>query len=605
MKKNFFKSVDIFLKAFPHFIIFELLFKLMLMTLCMPTLSFLLKLTMKISGINYISDEKIWIYLKNPVSLIFIVLILLFTAAFTFIEISALTGCFSCYAKNEKTTVGGMFRMGFLALKKIFKKGGFTSFLKFMAFMPLVQATLSSSVFMIPLMPILKTAFKPFGTAFAIISYAIIQILLIFLVINYCYSLHFLMLTDKNFKECTKQSKLIINSKKKEQVLSIILWNIFMIAAAALITFIISFTILLFIKGFSNPRKALLSAVKVLQYAGKIFAAVSSFLITPAIICRLTGKFFSDIPTSENIVLPEARYKRLHTLSRVIIILSLILTNILFNYKYMQAIYKGNISLSIGILTRTQITAHRGFSRIAPENTIYAFEAALESGADYIELDVQLSADEQVVVFHDEKLDRVTNGSGKLSDFTYSELQNFSAGCKFGKNNEFNDARIPLLSDVFELIRDKILFNIEIKNYGNNYLTAEKTVSLIEEYGLEDSCYITSFSYNILKEVKKINPNIKTGLISNTAVTAFSQLRYIDALSLNHIFVNSSVVNNAHQNGKRVFVWTVDNTSDMQNMIAMGVDNIITNRPNKTAEIIYSKSISNKILIIFKSIFGT
>ena len=605
MRKNFFKSVNIFLKAFPHFIVFELLFKLMLITLCIPALSFLLRLTMKISGVNYISDEKIWVYLKNPVSLAVIFLVLLFTAVFTFIEFSALTGCFSCYAKNEKTTVGGMFRIGFIALKNLFRKGGFISFLKFIMFIPLIQITLSSSVFMIPLMPILKMVFKSFGTAFAIILYVIIQILLIFFIINYGYTLHFLILTDRPFKECINQSKLMINGRKKEQFFSVIIWSLFMLASALILTFIISFIILLFIKGFSNPRKAFLSAVKVLRYAGEIFSSVSSFFIIPAIICRITGKFFADVPQSENIELPEVRHKKIHTLSRIIIILSLIFINVLFNYKYFQAVYKGNISLSTGILTRTQITAHRGFSRIAPENTMYAFESALESGADYIELDVQLTADKQVVVFHDEKLNRVTNGNGKLSDFTYSELQKLSAGCKFGKNGDFNDAKIPLLSDVFDLTSDDILFNIEIKSYGDILLTTEKTVLLIEEYGLEDSCYITSFSYNALKEVKKINPNIKTGLIANNAITAFSQLKYIDALSLNHIFVNPAIVNNAHQNGKRVFVWTVDNTSDMQNMIAIGVDNIITNRPDKTAEIVYSKNISSKILMILKSIFGT
>lgn len=599
MKTNFFKSVRIFFRALPHFILFELLFKLMITAFGAPVLTLLLKLTMKISGVNYISDEKAWVYLKNPSTIILVLLVLFFTAVFTFVELSALTACFSCYAKGERITVGGMFRSGFAALGKSFRKDGIFSFLKFMTFMPLVQFTLSSGAFMMPVLPILRTAFRSTGTA--VIVYALLQILLIFIVVSYSYSLHFLFLTDKSFSECAKMSRQIINTRKKKvkQAFSVILWGLFMIALTAFVTFAVSFVILLFIRGFSNPEKAFLSAVKVLNYAEQVFSAVSLFLIAPAIMCRLTGNFFSDIPS---VNLPDIKRTRLKNPTRVIITTSTIAVTLLLNYSYMEEFYKGNIDSFVGIVTRTQITAHRGFSYAAPENTMYAFEYAVESGADYIELDVQLTADEQVVVFHDEKINRVTDGTGILSDYTYAELQELSAGCRF---DGFSDAKIPLLSDVFGNIGDDILYNVEIKDKGNTHLTTQKTVALIEEYGLENSCYVTSFSYNILKEVKKINPEIKTGLIANSAaVTSFTRLRNIDALSLNHIFVNSAVVNEAHRNGKRVFVWTVDGTSDMQKMISLGVDNIITNRPDKATEIVYSKSISGKILMILKSIFS-
>lgn len=608
MKTNFFKSINTFFRALPHFILFELLFKLIIIAFGTPVLTLLLKLTMKISGVNYISDEKAWIYLKNPVTLIVIILVLFFTAVFTFIELSALTACFSYYAKGEKITIGGMFRLGFYALRKSFRKDGIFSFLKFMIFMPLVQFTLSSGAFMIPIMPVLKTVFRSVGTAPEIIVYILLQILLIFLIISYSYSLHYLILTSKSFKECIEQSHRLIDTWKNKikQALAVILWNLFMIALIALVTFAISFIILLFIKGFSNPEKAFLSAVKVLRYAKQVFSAVSSFLIAPAIMCRLTGKFFSDISPNEDTRLPDIKHTELKRPVKAVIIISTISVTLLLNYNYMELIYKGNISLISGIISRTQITAHRGFSYAAPENTMYAFEYAVESDADYIELDVQLTADEQVVVFHDEKIDRVTDGTGKISDYTYEELQKFSAGCKFRKSDVFSDAKIPLLSDVFETIGDRILYNVEIKDKGNTSLTTHKTVELIEEYGLENSCYITSFSYNILKEVKKINSKIKTGLIANsTAVTSFSRLKNIDALSLNHIFVNYATVNEAHRNGKRVFVWTVDSTSEIQKMISLGVDNIITNRPDKASEIVYSKSISSKVLMILKAIFDT
>lgn len=193
---------------------------------------------------------------------------------------------------------------------------------------------------------------------------------------------------------------------------------------------------------------------------------------------------------------------------------------------------------------------------------------------------------------------------GKISDYTYEELQKLSAGKWF--RSEFEDAKIMLLSDVLEFVGHKALLNIEIKNIGNVNETVEKTVELVKEYGLTSSCYITSFSYKALKKVKEIEPKIKTALIANIATsTAYSQLPDIDAVSMNYIFVNKSVVNTAHQNGKLIFVWTVDNESDIRKMISLGVDNIITNRPDRAIEIVDSNKVGDVILYILDFIFSS
>lgn len=591
--------MGVFLRAFPHFILFELLFKLLLTAVGAPILTLLLRLTMKIARVNYISDEKLWVYLKNPVTIAVVALVLFFSAICSLIELSALTACFSCYAKGGTITIGGMFRAGISAVGKAFKsRGG----LKALMIMPLTQFTISSGVFMMPMLPILQRIFQNINSSIAIVAFIILEIIFITLIINYSYSLHYLILTNKSFKQCTADSKKLIRGKRLNTAFSMILWGVFMVIAAALATFIISFVILLFIKGFSSPQRAFLSALKVLRYAGDIFLAISSFLIAPAVICCLTRQFFAILPESEINDMHYEPQPKMKPLPKIIVIITAFAVSITLNYNYLKSVYKGNISLNVGVITRTRITAHRGASSAAPENTMYAFLAAAESGADYIELDVQLTSDGQLVVFHDEKLDRVTDGKGKLKDHTYEELQQLSAGVKFG--GEFADAKIPLLSEVFEELDGDILYNVEIKDYSNTDETVKKTVETIEEYGLVNSCYVTSFSYSVLKKVKALSPNIKTGLIANASASSFNKLKYIDALSLNHLFVNSSVVNNAHQNGKRIFVWTVDNTNDIRRMSSLGVDNIITNRPKKATELVYSKSIKKRILAIIKAVFA-
>ena len=276
------------------------------------------------------------------------------------------------------------------------------------------------------------------------------------------------------------------------------------------------------------------------------------------------------------------------------------------NLSYFKALSQGNVSLNVGVLSRTQVTAHRGFSRKAPENTLPAFEAAMDCGADYIELDVQLTADDVLVVCHDDKLDRTTDGTGKLSSYTYDELMQFSAGSWFGKDGEFDDVRIPSMTEVLDLVGKDIMLNIEIKRSGDPKRTAEKVVELVEEYGIVNSCYVTSFSYPALKKVKQLNPKIKTAFIANLATaTSYAQLPYIDAVSMNYLFVNQSVVNSAHHNGKRIFVWTVDRQSEMQKMMALGVDNIITDRPDRALDVVNSKSVGDTVLNVLKYIFGS
>ena len=290
----------------------------------------------------------------------------------------------------------------------------------------------------------------------------------------------------------------------------------------------------------------------------------------------------------------------------VVVIVSLIAAGLVMNLSYFKALYQGNVSLNVGVLSRTQVSAHRGFSRKAPENTLPAFEAAMDCGADYIELDVQLTADDVLVVCHDDKLDRTTDGTGKLSSYTYDELMQFSAGSWFGKDGEFDDVRIPSMTEVLDLVGKDIMLNIEIKRSGDPKRTAEKVVELVEEYGIVNSCYVTSFSYPALKKVKQLNPKIKTAFIANLATaTSYAQLPYIDAVSMNYLFVNQSVVNSAHHNGKRIFVWTVDRQSEMQKMMALGVDNIITDRPDRALDVVNSKSVGDTVLTVLKYIFGS
>lgn len=604
--KKYFKAAGVFARALPHFLLFELMYKLILLALGTPFITELFSVAMKASGVSYLSLETLPRLLKNPITILSAIIMLFMVAFFSFVEISALIACFSAFRERRKITVTGMLSGGILAFAKAFRGTGILRFLLFMLVIPLVQFTMSSGIFFAPLIPLLRSLLGMYKNWVYIALYIALQLGLIFLLVSRCYSIHYLMLTDTPFQKCSKKSQTCLEGKKLRTALYIILWSLGLIIIAAAITFALSFLIVLIVKGFSKPDKALHTAMNALSYAGRVYYAISAFFAAPMILCCLTEKFYNDTSMEEHIPAEAKEPKKLSKPVRIIAASAAIALSIFLNFSYIQEIYKGNVNLNLGILTAPQITAHRGFSTAAPENTRYAFEEAINVGADYIELDVQQTADGQIVVFHDKNLSRTTDGTGELSAYTYDQLMQFSNGGWFDTEGTYADSRIMLLSEVFDLVGHDIMLNIEIKNIGDTADTAQKIAVLLEEYEIADSCYVTSFDYSALKEVKLANPEIKTGLITNAASAAvYSKLKYIDAVSLNYLFVNRNLVSTAHKNGKKVFVWTVNKAADIQQLLAMGVDNIITDRPDRAAEVIYSYSGSDAVLTLLRQIFGT
>ncbi|MBE3592376.1 MAG: glycerophosphodiester phosphodiesterase [Thermoanaerobacter sp.] len=228
------------------------------------------------------------------------------------------------------------------------------------------------------------------------------------------------------------------------------------------------------------------------------------------------------------------------------------------------------------------VIAHRGDSRNAPENTLASFKRALEMGADGIELDVQLTKDGQLVVIHDERVDRTTDGIGFVKDFTLKELKRLDAGIKFDK--KFAGERIPTLYEVFELIGHKnFIINIEIKSGVVLYPgIEEKLIKAIEDYDFEDRVVISSFNHYSLRDVKRMAPEFKIGLLYQCGlVEPWHMAIRMKAYSLHPFYFNiiPELVEGCKKNNIKLFPWTVDRKEDMEMMIKAGVDAIITDYP--------------------------
>jgi len=237
------------------------------------------------------------------------------------------------------------------------------------------------------------------------------------------------------------------------------------------------------------------------------------------------------------------------------------------------------------------IIAHRGASALAPENTIAAFRLAKELGADGIELDVMLSADEKLVVIHDQSVIRTTNGQGKVNEMSWDELKSLDAGSKF--DVRFNGEPLPLLDQVFEELGGQFLINVELKNYAtpHDQLT-EKVIDLILKMGISESVILSSFNARNLLKAESLEPSISRGLLTLPGLPGIfyrgllGKRYHYDALHPYHKDVNAKMVSRLHAQGKQVNVWTVDKPEDLLRMRNLGVDMVICNDPAHAREVI-------------------
>lgn len=226
---------------------------------------------------------------------------------------------------------------------------------------------------------------------------------------------------------------------------------------------------------------------------------------------------------------------------------------------------------------RPYICAHRGASAVAPENTLAAFVAARELGADSFELDTTLTRDGVPILLHDNTLDRTTDGSGPVANLTLAEVRSLDAGS--WKDPKYAGEPVPTLDDALRT-RGALYVNIELKSAGDRMdALAETVVRLIEKHRAEKAVIISSFSREALEAVKRFNPAIRTGFLYFGDTPATMPLG-IDAVHPHSATVDADYMAWARAKGYEVNVWTVNDPKEMARLMDLGVDSIITDVPD-------------------------
>lgn len=588
--------IDLFKLNFGTLLVFELLYKFALAAVFKPVLSGLMKAALHLQGLSYLSDETFYTFIKAPATWIFLIIIVLGLAFFTLWDICCIIICFHASYRKQKMPLLTLIHRGLKASFRVIYQRNIVMILYLLIIIPMTHAVLMTGY---------TAEFSvPEFVLDYIFSHMWLKILYIgfwgYLWLRTChwlYSLHYFCLEKCNFKRARQRSWKLMEGHYWQDLITMVVWNAGVMAAYYGIIFFGSWLISRVNQALENWDmfcSLTLSGISILlDVCGGLFYCFGLPLVFLCISLlfyyRKTEKKESIAPAFENLHeayrLQETRWaKKLYQYRRRIIALSiLIVAGVNFVYSFGDK--KGFIEM--GIEQNVEVTAHRGYSAAYPENTIPAFKGAIEIGADWIELDVQETADGEVIVMHDSNLKRTTGVDKNIWEVTYDEIKDLDNGSWF--DIKYKAVGIPTLEEVLKVTLGKIRLNIEIKPTGHEKSLEKQVVELIEKYHMENLCVVSSMKYESLQKVKAENPDIETVYITSVSYGNFTVLDDVDGYSVESMMLTASFVKRAHKEGKEVYVWTVNSEDTLSRVVGMGVDKVITDDPVMAKKLIYEE----------------
>lgn len=579
-------------KNFKTVLLFELFYKLVGSTVFTPLLFGMLNLALKLSGEQYLTNDNLFDFLRRPTTLVMVFIILLAVTLFTLVEMTALVHCFHASFYNNKMTVAQMFQAGYRSAFRLFRGKNGLIILFVLFIIPITNFALVSGYISSINVPEFIMDYINNNQVLSILFLLCMGIFAL-ITIRWIFSIHVFTLENCNYKKARRASLRMNKGRYIKHAIGLIVWNV---SISLLVLFVTSLSIgavTLVIKAFSNSTIAysmtlaiVAGALLLILIVFSNFSVAISFAFISALYYKQKRYAGEEIETyhSSSITFPK--------LKKVLVFGVLVAAVI--NIFYLSVVTDKDFNWNVQLFEHTQVSAHRGNSSMAPENTLPAFESAIEHRADYIELDVQQTKDGVIVVMHDSNLKRISGENINIWDVTYEEIKDIDVGSWF--HNDFSEVRLSTLEEVIKETKGKIKLNIELKPNGHEVDFEKKVIDLIKEYRIEDDCVVASMNYDCLQRVKEYEPEIKTVYVMTVAYGSLLTLEHADVYSIEASFITSKLVNDIHRHGKEIYAWTVNNESNVQKMIDLGVDNIITDNPVMVRDLIYSKSLNENIV---------
>lgn len=561
-----------------------------------PLLTGVMKLALKAQGLSYLSDETIGTFIRAPLTWFFLLLIVLGMAFFTLFDICCIITCIHSSFRKQAMPLLALMRKGLKTSLRVIYQRNIVMILYLLIIIPMTHALVISGYITKFTVPQFIVDYIMSHTWLAIL-YVGFWIYIGLRSFHWIYSLHYFCLENCNFKQARKRSWKLQKNHYWTDLIIVLGWS----AACIGIYYgvILSGSWLVSRVNQALPTQDLFSSLTLsgisllMDVCGALFFCFDLplfficisllFYYRKAAAGERIPRVFRDLDNAYRIT--NTRWvKKIYMYRKRIIALSIVVV-IGVNFAYNFADRRGVLHMGLG--NPVEVTAHRGYSAAYPENTIPAFKGAIQVGADWAELDVQQTADGEVIVMHDSNLKRTTGLDKEVWQVTWDEIKDLDNGSWFDK--KYQTVRIPTLEEVLKVCRGKIHLNIEIKPSGHDKDLEEQVAKLLKKYHMRDTCVVSSLKYDSLRKIKQADDSIETAYITSVSYGNFTDLEYADGYSVESTLLSKGFVNKAQKAGKQIYVWTVNSEERLEKVVGMGIDNVITDDPVMAKELIYEQ----------------
>lgn len=600
---------------------FEILYKMISITVFTPLFWSGFNGIMKITGYSYLTIENIVPFLMNPITLAALILLFVCMAVYTMVDIGAVIYLLDCSYHGVKVQLGQTLRYALRNAVKVFHGRNILIAFVVLFLIPFLNIGVASSyVSSIAIPEFIMDFISKNQTLLLLFVLAVTGLSV--LLLRWLYAFHYFTLDGCNFREARKRSA-DLSAHHKLKDLSVILSVQFLVY---FLYFVIAFAgiILALVLGnlFTKLKLIGIVSASVVWVFLAVSLIVAGALGTPISYACISLLFYGHREerqekigqTSQTDEMTE-RYEegtdgadggfvkereseqgdsKSRKSRRTVLYAALLVTSVAGCSFWLYGVYNHQFDIRIEYLRTMEVTAHRGASYDYPENTMAAFEGAKELGADWIELDVQQSRDGQIFVMHDTNLLRTAGVDRNTWETDYEDIRNLDVGSFFDKR--FAGEHAPLLSEVIEFAKaNDIKLNIEMKPTGHEQDFEQKVADIIEEAEFSEDCVITSQVYEVLENMKACDSRISTAYVMSIAYGDINRLSAADHFSIEASNITQKLVSDIHNAGKELYVWTVNTQESINHMIDMKVDNIITDDITLAKECIYLSKTSDVV----------
>ena len=544
---------------------FELLYRAMSYVLLYPVLHRLLMQAMSAAGTAYISQENVVRLFKSPLSILLLLLLGLLFAFYVYIELAAIILCFEAGWQGRTISLRTLIRQ---TLSQSVRLIHYRNLLLYLGLIPMFALSffrMSSSMltaFRIP--EFIMDFIRENALLFA--AFGIVLVIINIYIFFFLFGLPDAIENHTGIRGALRSSRALLKGRKRRALTTLILS---LLGMMALMVMVAALFILVFwgYSRFYPPEQGRYIFQDALVSFGKVGNVLLDIYYTVVLLAIIIAQYHmyrgDSLRAHEKI-----KWGPVHLMRRLLaVVAAFVLLSV-----YSESEISGNLFHDPN--PATEIVAHRAGAAFAPENTLAALESAIDSGANWAEIDVQQTRDGALIVMHDANFKRTTGYDANVWETDLDTVRTLDAGAFF--DTAHAGERIPTLEEMLDSAKNRINLMIELKYTGHETDLVARTLELIRSTHMEDQCMIVSMNMDILQQVKAKAPGMKTAYVTALLLTDDYDLKSIDCYSVETTNLSYAMVAQAHIQQKRVYAWTANSERTIKQILKSQADGLIT-----------------------------